>query len=151
MKGQVTGELVIWLYRFLLITAISFALVIIIGNRFTSRFDVRTPEATILSEKVVNCIHEAGKSLTQDSLEGCVGMNKANYYIEANASSLQSNYSNFVISGNSDIKVQCDLLRKGKKFQKAPSCSKFSYLILIDSEKAKLDLEIDIGKYAQNL
>jgi hypothetical protein len=151
MRAQATGELIIWLYRFLLITAISFALVIIIGNKYTEKFDIRQTESVILSEKIIDCIKDSGKAVSEVSIEECAGINSFNYYISANLNSFDSNFSKKIKIGNSDLKIQCDLLEKGTKFAKAPSCSDFSYLILIDGEKAKAELEINIGKHDKNL
>jgi len=150
-KAQATGELVLWIYRFLLISAISFALVIIIGNKYAEKFDIRQTESIILSEKIIDCIKDSGKLVSESSIEECVGFNKFNYYIVINLTSFDSNFSKNIKIGNSDLKIQCDLLEKGTKFAKAPSCSSFNYLTLIDGEKAKAELEIDIGKHDKNL
>lgn len=151
MKAQATGELIIWLYRFLLVSAIAFALVIIIGNKYTEKFDIRQTESVILSEKIIDCIKEYGKLASEISIEECAGINSFDYYVSANLISFDSNFSKKIIIGNSDIKIQCDLIKGGTKFAKAPSCSDSSYLVLIDGEKAKAELEIDIGKNDKNL
>jgi hypothetical protein len=149
-KAQVTGEFVIWIYRFLLIGAIAFALVIIIGNKYTEKFDVRQMESSILSEKIIDCLNSRS-NLYQESLKTCLNLNEFNYYIIANITSLETGFNTSIIFGNNDLKVQCDLINRGTKFAKPPLCSNYKYLLLVDDEKMKAELEVDIGKHDKNL
>lgn len=149
-KAQVTGEFVIWIYRFLLIGAIAFALAIIIGNKYTEKFDVRQMESSILSEKIIDCMNSRS-NLYPESLKTCLNLNEFNYYIIANITSLESGFNTSIIFGNNDLKVQCDLINRGTKFAKPPLCSNYKYLLLIDDEKMKAELEVDIGKHDKNL
>jgi hypothetical protein len=150
-KAQISGEMIIWLYRFLLIIAISFALVIIIGNKYTSKYDVRHTESIILSSKLADCLSDLGKYASQISLKECLGIDELNYYILVNLTSFDSNFTKEIFIGNSNLKVQCDLVKGGTEFAKYPSCSNFNYLLIMDDEKIKSDFEIDIGKHDKNL
>jgi hypothetical protein len=149
-KAQITGEFVIWIYRFLLIGAIAFALVILIGNKYTEKFDVRQTESFILSEKIAECLN-SNPSLDVDSFKACLNLNEQNYYILANITSLDSIFNKEIIIGNNDLKVQCELVQSGKKFAKPPLCSNYDYLVLVDNEKMKAELEVMIGKHDKNL
>ena len=150
-KAQITGEAVLWIYRFLLIGAVSLAVVLIVGSKYSDKYDIRSIESVLLSEKIVNCI-ENNPKITSDSLSSCLGMQNTNdYYISLNITSLDSGISRNITAGNSNLKVDCDILRQGTQFAKEPSCSNANYLVLLDNKKTRLAIETGIGKYDKNL
>lgn len=147
---QVGGEFTIWIYRFLLIGAITFALIILIGNKYTEKFDVRGIEASILSRKMAECL-DSKQMLSPESLKPCLGIDEFSYYLNVNITSLESNFQRNFSLGNDDLKVQCELIEKGTRFSKPPLCSAYNYLLLIDDEEMNTEFKIFIGKHDKNL
>lgn len=143
-KAQM-GEAVLWIYRFILIALISLFIVIIVGNKYSEKYDFRQAESALLSKRIVNCIEIYGAD--RNMIVNCLGINFKDYYVNISTQSLESNSNNSIFFGNSDLKIQCDLLKLKKKLKQEPSCSESNYFILLNNEKTKLKIEIAMGKY----
>ena len=150
-KGQIMGETILWMYRFILIGIISLALVVIVGNKYGEKYDVRPMEAALLSDKIIGCIEN--NNLDADSLLPCLNLkNKDDYYINVSIVSFDSGFNRTMGFGNNDLKTNCDLLRGGSEFEKkdTPSCSDLNYFVLLNGEKNTARVEVDITKYDKN-
>jgi len=150
-KAQITGETIIWVYRFVIIGLISLSLVIIIGNKYAEKYDIRPAESIILTEKIIDCIKNSS-DIDMNFMSSCLNLpNIKDYYINITMIP-DSNYNKSVIIGNSDLKVMCNILNSGKtKSAKSPACSYSDYFIFFDNQKFSVKLETDIGKYEKNL
>ena len=159
-KAQVTGEAIIWIYRFILIAAVSFALIVVVSAKYGEKYDVRGIESKLLSNKVIDCItsFKDTSELDKDSLSNCLSLNKMDYFVEVNITSFDLNViskygSNFVKSieiGNVNLKETCRMLEQGIKVTKTPSCLDSGYFIILNNENMAVKMKVGIAKYDEN-
>lgn len=149
-KGQVLGETVTVIWRLLIIAGIVLTIAMSMSIVFSAKQDVRQVEIAVLSQVVLDCIAPEGV-LKKIEVGSCIKGSEREYFIEVNASSIESNFNYFSTFGQS-LKVECEV---AEKFEKAPACLEQKHYVLIDNngkiEKGVLNMLLGIRKLEENL
>jgi uncharacterized protein YpmB len=138
-KAQL-GEITIWIYRFIMIIVVVGAIIAVIVNNYSTPYDVRPLEASLLSSKIVKYIQEDQNRLNSDDIKKIVNIDKD---IFINITLENQN----VTLGEQLLNVMCATKSQTKK--NMPYCFEDSYPLKGLNEK-NLTIAIAIGKAEKN-
>ena len=145
-KGQVLSSSLTLGWKLFRLAAIALFIVWVVGGLFSSNQDVRPAEATILEERIINCLVNEGIVQSNFNLNECFAEDQE-IYVNANLSSMDSNFSRSVVSGNRAFGVPCNV--GDEKLY----CDSQRYYVLINNQKIErgvLELTVGIDKYDKN-
>lgn len=146
-KGQILSSSLTLGGKLFLLAVIAFVLVVVVGGVFSSNLDVRPAETAILENKIVECLVHDGVIQSNFELKECF-VEDQEIYVLANLSSMDSNFSKSVVSGNNALGVLC------KAGDEKLYCDSQRYYVLINHlkvERGILELNIGINKYDKNV
>ena len=148
-KAALSGETLIWFYRFFLITLIVVAYVMIVLHYYTQKYDTRPAEVLLLAGRVIDCSTDNGivdlENFSDENIMRCTNVSGTEEYIFGNLSYFNGTMIKKISVGDPDIKPICNI--KGK----APFCLKQDYYLLFGKEKAKFELLVGILKIRESL
>jgi len=150
--AEVLGEdVILWIYRFILIGIISFGVIIII-NGYYSNQDVRAIEANAISNRIINCISKQGivdeSKVTSANILKCTNIDPNEIYVNL---TLTSKLRAKILNANIgyDLEVLC--LAKLKGVKSDVECLNQIFYVLLGDERVELVLLIGIKKFDKNI
>lgn len=152
-KAQV-GYGVTWVYKFLILTIVVGIIVAVITTHYSGQYDIRNIEASIISEKLVNCIAPNGIVSDEiikefnNTIKNCLPLDKKENYINISLDNKS------IIFGDSFLQELCQLKENKKnkvKIKYYPFCLKEKYYVLKGTEPSQLNIFIAIKKVEKNL
>jgi len=146
-KGQILGSSITLGWRLFLIAAIALFVALTVGSIFTAKQDVRPAEASVLANRIMNCIAEGGMVEPNFNLKDCF-TEDSELYVSANLTSMDSNFSRFIFSGKPNLNVFCNIGDSNVY------CMDQKYYVLINNqnvEKGILEIKIGVNKHASNV
>jgi len=125
-KAQTGSEMVIFIWRIVMIVIIILGVIILIGTQY-KKYDIGQAEAALLSKKAIECISENGEmaDFSAINLGECTGMKQGRYFVEA--STKEKNVS----AGDYNLGVLCSSMKLGVNIiHKKPSCLEQNLILL---------------------
>lgn len=150
-KGQILSSAVTLGWKLLLIAGLALFVTLTVGSIFTSNQDIRPAEASMLANRIMNCISNDGTIQPDFNLDNCF-IEDNELYVSANLASLASNFSRNITSGDPAMNVFCKIQNKTK--EGTIYCMNQKYYILINNQKIErgiLDLTVGVKKYDKNI
>jgi len=150
-KGQILGSSITMAWKLFLIAGLALFVALTVGSVFTANRDVRPAEASILANRVMDCISDNGMINPNFNVKDCF-LEDNELYVSANLTSMDSNFSRNIISGDPAMGVFCKIQDKTK--EGATYCIDQKYYVLINNQKVEkgiLELTVGVKKYAANV
>ncbi len=149
-KGDLLGgEMMMWIYRFMLLGFVVFAYTAIIFNFYSIRYDIRSPESMFIGKKVIDCVSEGGiinrDIVNKETISKCLNFKNGEneIYIDFNLIDINGDDTYHLYLGKEELKPLCEY---------GVYCSRQKYYFLTDDyQKAKLELFIAIDKTEENV
>jgi len=131
------SESIIWFYRYFLIIAIVFFVVIMVGN-IPRHFDARETGNILINEKLVSCINNA-KNIDKidEKIFACAGLNEKDNSKHHIKIIINSEPKKLLEFGSQDISFNCE----GDK--KTSFCSKQNSWIISDEKPILIETQVD--------
>jgi len=150
--AEVFGEdIVIWIFRFILIVIILLGVLVMI-TKYYSNLDVRPAEALAISNRIIDCISADGivdaSKISKEQLLKCTNLDENEIYVNLTLNSMDTNFSKSVNLG-ADLEALCRAKEKNVKIK--AECLIQKFYVLLGNEKAKLDLVVGIKKGEKNV
>jgi len=148
--GKQGGERVLSIYWFIILGIILVGIVSGVLNVFGSSFDVRTAEAGLLKEKVVDCLVSGGR-LNAEIYESEDLLSECAIDLDDKTSTYKDESQQYAIKigdkefGNQQLFVQCGL---SEDFAK---CLDTTIYVLNGDEEMFLEIKTAVGKEEQNV
>ena len=110
------GEGLFLFWRLMLLVMLVLFVALTAGAAFSSKQDVRGLEASILADKISDCISKNGTVSSDFSLDNCF-LNDNELYVGVNVTSFDGSFSRLVEKGDITLDVYYNLVpaEKGKK------------------------------------
>lgn len=150
-KGQILGSSITLAWKLFLIAGLALFVALTVGSVFTAKQDVRPAEASILANRVMDCIMSDGIVQPNFNLKDCF-IEDNELYVSANLTSMESNFSRNIVSGDPAMSVFCRIQDKTK--EGSTYCIDQKYYVLINNQKLEkgiIELTIGVKKYAANI
>lgn len=157
-KAQL-GHGLTWLWKFFILILVIGGVIAVVVSHYSSQFDVRNAEASILSRKLVECLAPQGiisdiNTLNVETIKSCMPLDETEIYI--NLSMERENKNNNLEFGQSFLATLCQTKEKKVSIKFYPSCLDSQYHVLIKDKQNKMDssmlnLFIAIRKVEKNL
>lgn len=150
-KKAILGHGMSWLWKFLILIIVVGGVVAVVASHYSVQYDVRSIEAEILSEKIINCISSESiiHSYNENIIKSCFPFDENELYLN-----LSINNDNLEL-GKKSLAVLCKTEEKGSKIKYYPYCMKSEYYLLQDKqgvlESSKVKILIAISKVQNNL
>jgi hypothetical protein len=154
-KGDLASEFVLWFFRFLILILIIAGIVAGVAIFYSSKYDSREVEASILGNTIADCMIQKGtlsQAAFSSAFEECVPkVDKENYYINLSISSGGKEISKFF--GKEDTEMLCQIKKSKMKYK--PYCTDQRYYTLFEKDgqltRASFDIFIGIMKVEKNV
>jgi len=146
-KKAQAGYGISWIYKLVLIVAITSGIVFTVLSHYSKNMDVREMESAVLSQKLARCVAPNGivDEFSDSAVRKCIPIDDKNIYINA---SLKEDILQF---GDDYFSKLCETMEQGVKITKYPSCNRFNYMVLDRGKAEKLVVFIAINKADTNL
>ena len=153
-KAEVSSETMYWIWRFVLISIFAGGVVLVLIFHYSSPYDVRAIESSILAEKTINCIKPSfyfdEANFNQNIISPCLELSdddiKNEILIDLTLSDFTKESKNFEI-GNSGLGMYFNEVTSGKKFSYPISCTEYRYYVISkEGSQFIIDLKITIRK-----
>jgi hypothetical protein len=145
-KAQLAHGLT-WIYKFMILVAVVGGIVFIVLSHYSKPFDVREMEASILSQKVDDCIAPNGifREFGNASLRDCIPFDENEIYLNVSLG------NDTLEIGDPFLATLCQAMQQKVSVKKPPVCRNSCYLVLDKGELKKLDVFIAIKKIEKNV
>jgi len=150
-KAQL-GHGITWLWKFLILVVVVGGVVAVVVSHYSVQYDIRSAEAEILSEKIINCISSEGiinQNIDEEGIKSCFPFDENELYMN-----LSINDDNLEL-GKKFLTTLCEAREKGSKIRYYPSCIKSKYYLLQNKggilEQSIVRIFIAISKTQKNL
>jgi len=152
--ADIFGEdIILWVYRFILIAIILLGVFLMIG-KYYSKQDVRSAEALAISNRIIECISSNGitdvTKIDESQISKCTNIDKNEIYVNLTIASMDTAFSKNIGFGY-ELGMTCASKEKGIKIQYDIECLRRKFYVLLGNEKAKLDLLVGIKKLEKNV
>lgn len=141
-KAQV-GESMLWLYRSIVIIIIIGGIIFVVVRYYSSQQDVRPLEASLLANKILNCLApETSSKFNYETINNCIATDNEVF--------INLTFENKNLSlGNDLLATLCQAKKiKGKNL---PYCFEDTFLLLDKGQEKNLTIEIAIRKIEKNV